>query len=377
MWSKSPKKILIRIALIILSIEFVIQIIFDAMDSSMSSFLEALMDGVISIILTIPLIYFLAISPFARSRQNAINALRIEKKQVEQTAEDLRTTQKNLLTLTAGMDKHSLISITDLHGIITYVNEKFCTVSGYEENELIGSTHRILNSHNQPKNYWKKMFSTTSMGDIWQDEVRNKTKDGAYYWVDTTIIPIYESNQLSGYLSIRTDITELKKQQEELAKLAHHDELTNLPNRTLFNERFRQAMAQSHRSKTKVAICFFDLNEFKAVNDNYGHDVGDVVLIEIAKRLSDCLREVDTVSRQGGDEFVVILSGIHDEEEAKQTVDRIQHAIQVPIIVNELSLSITAASGIAIYRDDGEDIETLLRQSDKAMYKNKLSKDAQ
>ena len=369
---ESPSKILSTIAFIILMIELFIMVALADTLVGVNIYLIALIDSAVLIVITIPLIYLLVIKPFIGSRQKIIADVNAEKQYAEHVAETLLSTQKNLVTLKAGMDKHSLISITDINGTITYANEKFCNVSGYQEHELIGASHSILNSNNQTKSYWKKMFSMTSSGNIWHDEVRNRAKNGDYYWVDTTIIPLYENNQLNGYLSIRTDITELKKQQEALAQLAHYDALTKLPNRALFVERFNQAIAFSNRSAGKVALCFLDLNKFKQVNDNYGHDVGDKLLIEVANRLTTSLRKVDTVSRQGGDEFLAVLSNVDDISMVNKLLTRIHKSFAKPFMIENLSLSIGASIGIAIYPDDGSDAETLLRKSDKAMYKDKM-----
>ena len=174
-------------------------------------------------------------------------------------------------------------------------------------------------------------------------------------------------------LGINADITKQKQVEEKLNLMAHYDVLTGLPNRTLFIDRFHQAIGHSHRSKHQLAICYLDLDRFKPINDNYGHDVGDKLLIEVAQRISTALREEDTVSRQGGDEFALLLNDISSFEQCEQTIERIEHAVAQPYIINNHSHTISVSSGITIYPNDGNDIDILLRHADQAMYQSKQS----
>ena len=168
------------------------------------------------------------------------------------------------------------------------------------------------------------------------------------------------------------DITHGKLQQERLELMAHYDVLTKLPNRTLFAVRFNQAVAHSKRTERQLAVCFLDLDNFKPINDNYGHDVGDEILIKVAKRIKECLREEDTVSRQGGDEFTLLLNDIENYAQCDKTLGRVHHAIAQLYSINGISHYITASSGITLYPADNADIDTLIRHADQAMYQAKL-----
>ncbi|PCI22219.1 MAG: hypothetical protein COB62_01720 [Piscirickettsiaceae bacterium] len=167
----------------------------------------------------------------------------------------------------------------------------------------------------------------------------------------------------------------LKREAEEnkLSYMAHYDALTGLPNRTLFTERFNHAIAHSKRTKNQLAICFLDLDNFKPVNDNFGHQVGDQLLIEVAKRIQECIRDEDTVSRQGGDEFALLLNDIESPLHVNLTLERIHHALALPYSINNQRHHITASSGITLYPSDDGDIDTLLRHADQAMYQAKLA----
>ena len=165
-----------------------------------------------------------------------------------------------------------------------------------------------------------------------------------------------------------TDITQNKKHQEKLDLLAHHDVLTGLPNRVLFIDRFKQSIAHSKRTKKLLAISFLDLDNFKPVNDTYGHEVGDKLLIEVAKRLTQNSRAEDTVSRQGGDEFTILLGGITSTSECMEMMDRIHQSISLPYLIDNHVINIGSSSGVTLYPLDDNDLNTLIRHADKAMY---------
>lgn len=386
----------------------------------------------------------------------------------------------------------ALVSITDQRGIITLANQKFCEVSGYSIEELIGRDHRILNSREHPKAFWVEMWKTVSSGGIWHREVCNRRKNGELYWVDSTIVPLKNKlGKIDGYLSVRVDITKRKQQEEMLRErlketvclyeirrnmlptttvdcicqqiideltramqfpeltvikiaindklyvssnyindLAHalssdiringdksssgklqvfylrdepfllpeeqdlidlitedlgkwlgrvraeqrishmatHDMLTGLPNRNLLQDRIAQALARDRRHREQTAVMYLDLDHFKVINDSLGHDVGDLLLKEIAARLLDCVRSEDTVSRQGGDEFIIVLDNISGVADASTVAQKILNALMQPYFIQEEELHIGASIGIAIFPEDGDKVDTLLRNSDIAMY---------
>lgn len=168
------------------------------------------------------------------------------------------------------------------------------------------------------------------------------------------------------------DITRDKRQQEKLELMAHYDVLTGLPNRALFVDRFHQAVAHSKRTTHQLAICFLDLDNFKPINDNYGHEVGDKLLIKVSSRLKETIRNEDTVSRQGGDEFALLLNDIQYFSQCEQTLQRIHHALAQPYLIDDVPHNITASTGVTLYPHDDEDIDTLVRHADQAMYQAKL-----
>ena len=215
---------------------------------------------------------------------------------------------------------------------------------------------------------WKEINSV----GYWHGEVWNCKKDGELYAELLTISTLLDDDGVvRKYVGMSTDITNLKQQQQTLELMAHYDVLTQLPNRILFTDRFSQAMAHSSRTNTSVAVCFVDLDEFKPVNDQYGHAVGDQLLIEVAARLRASIREEDTVSRQGGDEFTLLLGDIQSEEECERMLKRIHLSLAKPYSIDGESIVISASSGATIYPADDADLDTLIRHADQAMYEAK------
>jgi len=199
---------------------------------------------------------------------------------------------------------HDGIVITDANERIIKVNPAFAVITGYLNEEVLGKTPRILSSKKQAAVFYKDMWTALSERAYWQGELWNRKKNGDLYAQQLSIsVLLGEDNEVVNYIGVIADITKSKQQQEELNFMAHYDVLTGLPNRALFVDRFHQAIAHSRRTGRQLAICFLDLDKFKPVNDNYGHEVGDQLLIEVAERIKSCIREEDTVSRQGGDEF--------------------------------------------------------------------------
>lgn len=266
------------------------------------------------------------------------------------------------------------IMITDANEIIVDVNPSFCKITGYSIEETIGKSPRMLSSGIQSPDIYQKMWYSIENNSHWRGEVWNCKKNGEIYAALLTISVLKDANgQVTNYIGVFTDITQNKKQQEKLNQMAHYDVLTGLPNRSLFVDRFHQAVAHSKRTKKKLGVCFLDLDNFKPVNDNYGHDVGDQLLIEVAARITESLRDEDSVSRQGGDEFALLFNDIESFAQCEQTLARIHNALSQPYIIDGSSHNITASSGVTLYPDDDGDIDTLLRHADQAMYKAKLS----
>ncbi len=295
-------------------------------------------------------------------------------RQLRQALKKQQSLNRSLEFQKRALDEHSIVSITDVDGNITYVNDQFCRATGYSKEELIGNNHRIIKAEDYSQTQIKSMWDTIVQGKVWHGDVKNKAKQGHYFWVRTTVVPMLgQDNKPIQYIAIRTDITENITQQNMLEKMAHYDVLTGLPNRVLVADRFKQARSHCKRSGTKLAICFLDLDDFKPINDNYGHEAGDKLLLEIANRIQSHLREDDTVARLGGDEFVLILNDVASFEQCKQTLERIQNAVSSPVMINHQSCQVSMSIGVTLYPNDNSDFDTLLRHADKAMYQAKLA----
>jgi len=231
-----------------------------------------------------------------------------------------------------------------------------------------------MSSDKQSKSFYAQMWDELKSHGTWKGEIWNRSKTGQLYAELLTISALLDDkNKVINYVGLFSDITLAKKQQQTLEHMAHYDVLTGLPNRTLFADRFAQAIARSKREDTMLAVCFIDLDEFKPVNDTYGHDIGDQVLIEVAIRIKENLREQDTASRLGGDEFTLLLGNVNSIEQCKQAMIRIHEAIAQPYVINKKSITIAASSGLTIYPLDNADPDTLIRHADSAMYQAKLA----
>jgi len=287
------------------------------------------------------------------------------------TAQKLATQQLQL-SARVFSSTHDGIVITDAEHNIIDVNPAFSTISGYSAQEVIGKNPKFFSSGKHGAEFYAAMWHSLNTEEYWQGEVWNRKKDGEIY---TELLSISclkdEQGKIVNYIGISSDITHSKQQQEKLNLIAHYDVLTGLPNRALFADRFIQAISHSKRNQKLLAICFLDLDNFKPVNDTFGHETGDQLLIEVAKRISHCIKNEDTISRQGGDEFAILLNDIESYEQCEQTLARIHHSLSQAFFINDKSISIGASTGITLYPVDSEDIDTLLRHADQAMYQAK------
>lgn len=263
------------------------------------------------------------------------------------------------------------IVVTDAHQRILTVNSAFTQVTGYEAEEAIGQTPKMLASGKQDASFYKSMWAHLETHGWWQGEVWNKRKSGDIYPEWLTINAVHDPDgNIINYVGIFSDISVVKESQRKVEFLATHDELTGLPNRTLFLDRLRQAIAHAERSENSFAVLFIDLDNFKVINDSMGHAAGDDLLKEISARLRDCVRGGDTVARFGGDEFALLIEEA-TVAEAEMTAHRISDAMLRPHAIGRQNVYPGASIGICLYPSDGLDPETLLKNADSAMYQAK------
>ncbi|MFQ3548462.1 MAG: EAL domain-containing protein [Armatimonadota bacterium] len=264
------------------------------------------------------------------------------------------------------------VVITDPDGIIEYVNPAFERETGYTSAEVVGKNSNILGSGRQPVSFYEDLWSTITSGKTWTGEVVNRRKNGTTVVEDMTITPVInDKGEIEHFVAIKRNITEKKAYQEQLDRLAYHDPLTGLPNRLLFSDRLTSRITEAKRRKECIGVMFLDLDKFKEINDTMGHNVGDSLLMETSSRLTKHLRDVDTISRMGGDEFTVILSGITHPDDAVNVANRVLEVLKKPFFLEGHEISITTSIGISLYPQDGEDVETLVKNADIAMYKAK------
>ena len=294
---------------------------------------------------------------------------------LQQSLLDIRHAQEQLrIQSMALVQSPTSIVITDVNGIIQYVNPYFVEESGYSAAEAIGQNPRILNSGLTDKSVFEDMWHHLVAGEPWTGELINRRKSGEIYWVEARIAPVKnEQGVTSHYVAVKMDITEQKQTHERIAYLAHHDLLTNLPNRLLFFDRVNQSLAQAQRQGSRLAVMYIDLDKFKPINDSCGHAAGDYVLQQVAQRMESCVRHSDTVGRIGGDEFVVLLPDITAPERVIQVAEKIRQTLKQPIEFGDRFFEISSSIGIALYPDHGDTVDQLALCADCAMYQAKES----
>jgi diguanylate cyclase (GGDEF)-like protein/PAS domain S-box-containing protein len=254
--------------------------------------------------------------------------------------------QKSIEKYIELVDKNIITSSTDLNGLITYASEAFCEISGYSREELIGRTHSVVRHPESPKETFKEMWKEISQGRIWKGELKNLKKNGGFYWVDTTIYPLYDEMEVkTGYTAIRVEITNKKL----LEKIAITDGLTDIFNRRHFNELFGQVINSSKRNNELVAFMMIDIDHFKLYNDTYGHQLGDSVLKAVASAIKSTLNRADDYCfRLGGEEFGVLFKPKNKEQAVKfaKKINVVIEALQIVHEKNNVSKYVTISMGL-------------------------------
>lgn len=286
----------------------------------------------------------------------------------EQAEEELR------LASMVYKNSSEAMTVTDANNLIVAINPAFTQVTGYTLDEVIGKTPNIMSSGRHDQDFYKSMWEEINTTGKWQGEIWDKRKNGEIYAKSLIINTIRdEDGSVHRYVALFSDITERKLSEELIWKQANFDSLTGLPNRDMFRDRLEQETKKSDRTKHPLALLLIDLDQFKEVNDTLGHDVGDTLLKETARRISGCIRESDTVARLGGDEFAVILPELSENGHAEEIAEKIITKLVEPFKLGTEVIYVSASIGITLYPNDTNDIDALMKNADQAMYvaKNK------
>jgi diguanylate cyclase (GGDEF)-like protein/PAS domain S-box-containing protein len=264
------------------------------------------------------------------------------------------------------------ILITDAQGRIQAVNPAFTAITGYEMMDVLGKSPALLKSGRHDASFYRELWRSLLENGRWTGEIWNVRKNGEAYpeWLNITAIRD-GLGHLQQYVGLFTDVSEHKRAEEKLRHQAYHDALTDLPNRLMYAEHLDMALPQAERRDQMSGIMMLDLDHFKNVNDTLGHDLGDKLLIAVAKRLRECIRKEDTLARMGGDEFTFLFSLVEDVRDVVRVAEKILISFAAPFLIDGKELFITPSMGISLFPGDGRDAETLLRNADAAMYRAK------
>lgn len=290
-----------------------------------------------------------------------------------------REAEEQLRIAAAAFDSQGGTLITDAEGVIIRVNRAFSDSTGYQVEELVGKTPRVLKSEQHNDSFYQNMWEKLKQTGGWQGEIWDRRKNGEVFPKWLTISAVRDAKSvITHYVATHFDISERKKAEERIQELAFYDQLTGLPNRTLLRDRLKQSMIASERSGNYGALLFVDLDNFKTINDTLGHDCGDLLLKEVAKHLSTCIRAGDTAARIGGDEFVIILKDLGTilkdaAAHAEKVGEKILLALGRPYFLNDHDYHCTPSIGVTLFGNKGETLEEMLKQADLAMYQAKAA----
>ena len=264
--------------------------------------------------------------------------------------------------------------VFDCNDTILAVNPAFSKITGYSKSDIIGQSRLLLHSNKHDEKFYQAKKQTLNKIGRWQGELWGKHKDGHFYAQWMTINTTYNTDgSVEKRIALFFDITEKKKSEKIIWLQANFDSLTNLPNRRMFFDRLKQEIKRARRDQQKLAVMLIDLDNFKEVNDVYGHDQGDLLLIEVTKRIQQCIRQSDTLARLGGDEFTIVVTEVKNERSLEQIAQQIINSLQQPISLNNNKAYVTASIGITVFPDDSDKGSVLLKHADQAMYQAKAN----
>lgn len=354
----NPLRLLIFTAASIFAAETAVILVLNYLPPQ-STPVEALIDAMVLGAFLFPVLYIYYLRPMQRSR-----------------AQLARTSAKLELADIAFRESHQGMLISDRANRIVRVNPAFTRITGYAPEEVVGKNPHLLSSGRHGPDFYDALWNEINHKGVWSGEIWNRRKNGEIYpeWLAIHAIK-NPAGEHQYHMAVFSDITQ-RDSEQRIQHLANYDPLTQLPNRALFHDRLRQARELALRDKNGFAVLFVDLDQFKPVNDTYGHACGDQLLQETARRLLACVRNVDTVARLGGDEFLVILQDLPHQAEAVPVAQKILDALAQPHNIDRHEIKITASIGIAHWdatRDSAQrhDLENLVRQADQAMYQAK------
>lgn len=304
-------------------------------------------------------------TPFRNHEQTVLGMIGVSRNITERKQAEIK------LQLAASVFTHARegIIITDAAGHIIEVNDTFTQISGYSRAEAIGQKPKILQSGRHGSEFYAEIWKSLEKHHYWCGEIWNRRKNGEIYAEMLTISAVRDdTGKTQNYVGLFSDITQMKDHQKQLEHNAHYDALTGLANRVLLADRLQHAMNQSQRRQRSLAVVYLDLDGFKSVNDSYGHEIGDELLIAVAQQMKDALRDGDTLARIGGDEFVAVLVDLEQTADCEPILLRLLSAAAEPVTVNNIALQVSASIGVTLYPQDAADAEQLMRHADQAMY---------